>query len=392
MPAMSAEPPPRRRFSGLDGLRAISVLLVLLFHHRHDNVGHSKLMPSFGWVGVQIFFVLSGYLISDLLLQRRHAPLGEYLREFYGRRALRIFPLYFATLSVLQVLCWTGLDLDHARAGMLYAWTYVFNFFTMGATSQHSEAIDHFWSLCVEEQFYLLWPFVIYFSSRERLRKVLVALVLAGPLIRLLLWSIVTTFPQLFNAKPEMAVYVNPLSHVDAFAVGALVALFPPRRALLGFALSTSVLLTAGTLVALFSDSSWDDTKYALGYAIGLRAGYGFIWGYSLLNIWGASLIACLVNRQLIPKFFENRSLSYLGKISYGIYILHYPLQLLVDTLFPSARLYVRLPIQLAATLGVATGSYYFLELPFLALKDRWFPSPVRHPAGKGQLATETAS
>jgi peptidoglycan/LPS O-acetylase OafA/YrhL len=348
-------------------------------------------MPSFGWVGVQIFFVLSGYLISYLLDQRRSTPLGEYLREFYGRRALRIFPLYFATLSVIQVLCWMGRDLDHARPGMPYAWTYVFNFYAMGAAWKPSEAVGHFWSLCVEEQFYLLWPFVIYFFSRERLRKLLVGLVLVGPVFRLLLWSIVTAHPSTFNPKPEMAVYVNPLTHIDAFAVGALVAIFPPQRSLPKFALSSSVLLVAGALVALFSHSTWDDTRYAIGYPIGLRAGYAFTWGYSLLNIWSALLIVCLVNRQVIPRLFEARSLSYIGKISYGVYVLHHPLQLLVNTTFASARLYVRLPLHLALTFAVATVSYYLLELPFLALKDRWFPSRARSPRAKGQLATETA-
>jgi len=372
---------PRQRLLGLDGLRGIAVLLVLLFHNRHGLNGNSKIMPAFGWWGVQVFFVLSGYLISRLLDRRTDAPLGEFLREFYGRRALRIFPLYFVAVFVIQVLCWLGFGMDGARDGMPYAWTYTYNFYAATAAATHSEATAHFWSLCVEEQFYLIWPFVIYFCPRSKQRLLLGSVALSGPMIRLALWLLVSAFPTAFYAQPGIALYVTMPAHLDAFAVGALMALFPPQRSGLKLAGASVALLVAGGLVVRFSSSTWDDTWYALGYPLGLVPGDAFVWGYSLINLCSGLLIDYLVLEGAASRLFETPILRYLGKISYGIYVLHYPLQLLVSTLLPSARIFVRLPIQLVLTTVLASASYYLLEAPFLELKERWFPVPTRLPS-----------
>ncbi len=126
--------------------------MVLLFHQ--------GLLP-FGWVGVQIFFVLSGYLITRLLVEARGERLRSYLRTFYGRRSLRIFPLYFAVILVCWLALSAGISLNGVAAGLPFAATYTYNLFHASSHFEHSKLITHFWSLCVEEQFYLVWPFLI---------------------------------------------------------------------------------------------------------------------------------------------------------------------------------------------------------------------------------------
>ncbi len=141
------------RLSGLDGLRAIAVLLVFLFHDT---------LLGCGWIGVQIFFVLSGYLITGLLYRAKGVPFGQYVREFYGRRSLRIFPVYFAILTLFWTASRLGLEMHGLRAGLPFAYTYTYNWYHTTAGFEHSRLISHFWSLCVEEQFYLIWPCLIF--------------------------------------------------------------------------------------------------------------------------------------------------------------------------------------------------------------------------------------
>jgi len=167
---------PHERFPHLDGVRTLAVLLVALFHQ--------EICP-FGWVGVQIFFVLSGFLITRILVQAREAPFGVYLRNFYGRRSLRIFPLYFSVVGLLAIGVAAGVSMNGVREGLIYAATYTYNLFHATNQFKHSKIIAHFWSLCVEEQFYLVWPFLLYFTRPSATRRVLAGIVLAGPLVRL---------------------------------------------------------------------------------------------------------------------------------------------------------------------------------------------------------------
>src|SRR4029078_7222796 len=162
------------KLPGLDGLRALAVLLVVVCH---------QYVLSLGWVGVQIFFVLSGYLIPGLLVRDREQPLGSYLRDFYGRRALRIFPLYYAVLAVLLLASVSGIQLSGVREALPFAATYTYNFW-YAAHGTVSYLLTHFWSLCVEEQFYLFWPFVVYLCPPRYIRHLLMALILLGPIVR----------------------------------------------------------------------------------------------------------------------------------------------------------------------------------------------------------------
>lgn len=347
------------RISGLDGLRVLAVLTVLLYHQ--------KLVP-FGWAGVQFFFVLSGYLITRLLWTARDQPLRGYLTGFYGRRALRIFPLYYGALALLCVAAVATGKGEKFMTSLPYLATYTFNLWRAVPEVRGTELTGHFWSLCVEEQFYLLWPFLIFFCRERLMRPVLMALAFAGPLVRLIevLWAKSWAGSHYL----DWIVYLLTPTYFDAFAMGAFVALFPlGGRFKLWCATFIATIVVFGT--ALSSANGVRDEA-------GMGPGYILLWGYSLINLCAALTVDCLAFRKLAPIFFDSAPMQYLGKISYGLYVFHLPVQIALERAIPQAPLYVRLVAQIALTIAIAGLSYKFWEKPFLAMKDRWFPTRER--------------
>ncbi len=353
------------KLPGLDGLRAIAVGLVLLFH---------RFLLPVGWLGVQIFFVLSGYLITRILVRSKDQPFGSYLRNFYGRRALRIFPLYYGVIAALGVATVLGVHLAGVPEGLPFAATYTYNFWYATKASDFSPYITHFWTLCVEEQFYLLWPFAVFLCPAPRLKQFFIAVVVLGPLLRVIGAWLLARPGATVLFDPAVALDVLTTTHLDAFATGGLFALFPmtngnaARRALV---VGGAIWLAAGAVLM----ATHHLPKTSLGYPIGMAFGYAYLWGYSLINVLSGLLIDCLVNRRLFPALFEARPLAYLGRISYGLYVLHYPLQALTDEALPHTSLSVRLALHVAATVALASLSFHLWETPFLSFKNRWFRS-----------------
>lgn len=149
-------------------------------------------------------------------------------------------------------------------------------------------------------------------------------------------------------------------------------ALFPLGGSAYALLLSSLVWLVAGLTLLVHGALPWT----TLGYPIGLGPGYAYIWGYSLINCCSALLIDCLVHRKFLAVIFEARPLAYLGRISYGPYVVHYPMQELVSKALPHAPLAVQIATQAALSVAVASLSFQLWEKPFLRLKARWFASP----------------
>ncbi len=187
-------------------------------------------------------------------------------------------------------------------------------------------------------------------------------------------------FPHVFLPEREVALYAATPTHLDAFAVGGLVSLFPPRRARLGFVLTLLAVVIGGIAVSHLPHAP-DLVENSFGYPLGLRSRHEFIWGYTLLNVLSAFAIVCLVQRRLGAWFFDLSPLRYLGKISYGFYLFHYPFQSLLEKAMPHQLLGTRMVVQLVATIAAASLSFHLFEARFLALKDRWFPVRPTHPA-----------
>ncbi len=205
----------------------------------------------------------------------------------------------------------------------------------------------------------------------------LIAILALGPVFRALgAWYLLRPgASQLFD--PHVALDVLTSSQLDAFAAGALVALFPVGRAApRSTALGGLLWLALGALFVTREHLP----LLSLGYPIGMASGGRYLWGYSLINGCSALLIDCLTQRRVFPRLFEARPLAYLGRISYGLYVIHYPMQAVVDHVLPHARVSLRIGVQAALTVLLASLSYHLWEAPFLRFKDRWFRSLARVP------------
>ncbi len=353
----------------LDGLRALAILLVMSVHY-HQKFGG-------GWMGVELFFVISGYLITRILLAaRNNSNFGQFLGRFYVRRTLRIFPLYFgfvALLAIASVCLNLPPNWHQVRPWLL---TYTLNFGHMFHYVPVDDLYSHFWSLAVEEQFYLVWPFIVWSLSRTALRHTVVAILLLAPLLR--------AFMVAQGAQPEQLYFFTPCQ-MDAFAAGAALTLFDVR-----IARPLPVLLGVGTLtIVLGVLANWQfNPKYALataGYPYYMPHYLQYAWGYSLLNVCGAlAILTCLQDGL---RWLEWPALVHIGQISYGLYVFHRPVVGLLDRyalqLPLSGVLMQMMNVLLYAGISymLALLSYRYFETPFLRLKERWFAA-VQPAAG----------
>jgi peptidoglycan/LPS O-acetylase OafA/YrhL len=336
-----------RHLPALDGLRAIAVLTVMVYHFG------VKAVP--GDLGVSAFFVLSGFLIT-LLLLREHERHGDVsLRGFYLRRTLRIFPAYYAYLAF-------SFAIDHVRHdpwSPTLIWSsllYVVNYFN--AFNNHpTTSVAHAWSLAVEEQFYLLWP-LAFLAVASRGRRALSAM-LASSVVVVLLWR-----SYLFLVRDVGSAYVYNAfdTRFDNLAVGCLLAV-----------LATRPWLARGA--ALVAGRSWYPLLTMAAIVVSrtaISATYHYTTGFTVDALLVAVLIVQLLqlHGSALWRWLAHPVTRYLGAISYPMYLYHgwglavghhlpwlpWPLQLLVGTL---------------ATVLLATGSYRMVEQPFLRLKER---------------------
>ncbi len=348
----------------LDGIRAIAVLMVFVSHWVPWT---SQAGLPWGNFGVDLFFVLSGFLITDILLQgRRYIEEGGQglfltLRQFYIRRILRIFPLYYAFLLVCTVAA-----PSHADGLTPWLWTYTLNLFRVLVDNSWEGPISHLWSLSVEEQFYLVWPWIILLTPRRLLLPVFLLSVAVGPAAKLIM---------AMYGLPHEAIKYFTLSRLDTLAMGGLLAYAVAQQGLQTIAKSRAVdgllwigmpmfFAVVGLRVAGIESANWmvlemsAETLFC-GWLV-LRAAQGF--------------------RGPIGRMLASGPLVYLGKISYGLYLLHKPIPYLlrefgvdVDSIPPGIDflLYTGLAIV------VASLSWYLLEGPINELK-RHFPNRTR--------------
>ena len=383
---------PKNWYRGLDGVRAIAVLLVFSVHY----MGFFTFFA--GWIGVLVFFVLSGFLITGILYDNRDE--SHRFRNFYVRRTLRIFPLfYFAWLLVLVAslllhASWHPLQL----LWVVYLGNYVR--FIAGNLSMdhiftaHSNLpleIGHFWSLAVEEQFYLIWPLVVFWvRTRKTLLRICGLTVVAVLLLRIALWA---TVPD--SVLSMELLYRVSFTQCDAFMLGGLMALWmrgPEKDALLRHSSKILFIAMAALVVAYVANNGFH-ARNLLDTSAWMST-----YGFTLVDCAAAGLILCAL-RPDSPVFRVTTSwpLRIVGRYSYGIYVYHVLLMpflhtyvLPVNAAAPKLayRLHLALStsIDLLIVVAVSALSYHVVELPFLAMKDRF---TVRH---KNPIALHDAS
>lgn len=366
-----------RYVKSLDGVRAVAVLLVMLFHYRIYSFGSAGI--GLGWIGVQLFFVLSGFLITRILLKEKENNLEFYLKKFYWRRSLRIFPLYFGYLFAVSVVFFITRQPSFLGDKLPYLYTYTFNFTRLFPDWKHSPVSTHLWSLSVEEQFYIFWPFFVYFLSSKSLRIGVGSILLLVPFFR---WALGYYLSHFGNLQPEAigeAIYWCTFSHIDAFALGGAVSVFDlehkikkPAYLLLGTGL---LAILAGGVNALYLMQYDPDFEISsLGYPIGGMHNLQHVWSYTLLNITFAALIVFLLSLQGKKNIFTNPLLVSIGRVSYGMYLFHWVMlaaySVAVRKLPVAVNSLVLFTVYFFLVYGVALVSYHVYEKRFLRLKD----------------------
>ncbi|HMB23561.1 MAG TPA: acyltransferase, partial [Anaerolineales bacterium] len=259
-----------------------------------------------------------------------------------------------------------------------YAFLYVYDFFFATRYARNTNFLDHFWSLSVEEQFYIFWPLLILLVPEKALKKLFVVFIVLGPIFRVAFFLFQRSGMYHFPANPvSWFIYPLPFSHIDAFAFGAYLSRYSIPHAKKQF----FILLVALPLIgfgAQYIATGDIGNISALGFPIFLGNAYQFIWGYSLLNYFFAVTIQMVAREGAFLRFLDWKPMQYLGKISYGLYVYHAPLIWFAGRIRdlglpePTARALAAL-ISFVATLLIASASYYLLEKPILNLKDRFF-------------------
>ena len=344
----------KTHLASLDSLRGVGVILIFANHFIYP-------IPYilFGWIGLWIFFALSGFLITDGLLKMKALPVGHYFGRFYAKRAFRILPAFvvFFTISVALYFAF-----QHGFPGApslgrywIYIVTFTFNYYPTPGTFW----FDHLWSLSLEEQFYVVWPWLVFFLPMKWLKRIAPCWILVAPVLRLIL-------PQTWL-----------LCQADALAIGGCVAIFRdklPRQSKKLMWMMTAAVIVIG-LVNYFTGASAAGPYWqTLGWNVGV-INYQYVWGFSVINLWAATLIlACL--QGTAPTFLNFTPLVFLGRISYGAYLSHVPLLgVYYYYLQPinafSIRGFAIFVIWFANVIFISWLSFRFIELPFLRIKNR---------------------
>jgi peptidoglycan/LPS O-acetylase OafA/YrhL len=357
----------------LDGLRALAVLAVLWTHYLPEEYWLFGIY--WGALGVRLFFVLSGFLITGILLKsRQYVSQGKQrssfaLRQFYIRRFLRIFPLYYTTLALAAFM-----DISPVKETIAWHIPYLSNIYFSIQGKFHG-SVGHFWSLSVEEQFYLLWPWLILFLSQRLLLTTIIMLIGIAPLFRL-----VSTI----SGVNLVAIWVLTPGSLDTLCLGALLAYLKyhenelriSKKHLLFFFLLTGILMTV-VLPILFHVNANSLFVSTLG-----DTGRGLIF---------TCLVAAAANgfKGLVGKALESGPIVYLGKISYGIYLIHAFMPEIAHRMVDRFGLSdYGSPLAIAvfstvATIVVATISWQVLEQPMNDLK-RFFQYAPKVPEPRG--------
>jgi peptidoglycan/LPS O-acetylase OafA/YrhL len=339
---------------GLDALRALLVAIVVIGHSRihlfYMEPGPfakiiQVLLPT-DTFGVDVFFVLSGFLISSILLRAENSNLPKIIvvRNFVARRTLRIFPVYYLTVLILWFI-------NYPDIHQYLPWFLTYTSNILCFKTHFWNAFSHTWSLSVEEQFYLIWPWLILFINKKYFKYLFAVFILFGPV----------------SSFISMKIYhgLSPIllpNCFDSFGIGGLYAycsMSPERMRKFKNGLRFAFP------IALCMYVYWK-LAAATGY-IGLGDGIFNRTINSIMAIW---LIDHIINSK--SKFWEIPLLIRIGKISYGIYLFHIPVSMIINSLHISNNLYIIYAIKLSALLLISYCSYYFFELKVMALKKKF--------------------
>ncbi len=350
--AVSGSRAPHGRMVQLDGIRGLAVLGVLAWHWAQNYLRYCPL----GIISVRVFFTLSGFLITGILLRARRenersgGPWWAPVRNFYIRRVMRIFPLYYAILAIILI---GGVP----AARQYFAWhlLYLSNFL-QATRNELGGSTSHFWSLAVEEQFYLVWPWLVLFMPRRAIPWMIAAMLAIGPLYRLTIFATTDNYSAAANL---------PFACLDSLGAGALLAWAVARGSERWINLISQMCLVAGLpLLALgiFFYCQNDELGWITITDLGVALTATWLIFRASRGFGGP-----------IGRFLTFPPLIYLGTISYCVYILHPFIHNITPRVFGELhialpRYRVQLAIDLAVTVGIATASWFLFERHLIRL------------------------
>ena len=364
-------------FKQLNGIRFIAVFLVLLDHWL------VPILPiPLGHLGVVIFFVLSGFLITRILflnadeIKNTQSSAWPKIIRFIYRRSLRIFPIYFILLTI-------GLIFNISNFKELWPWliSYTPNIYIM-IKGQWLGTWDHLWSLAVEEQYYLIFPYFIFFINKNKYKRLFVLMICLGIFSRCIFYMIA---PHDIIEKYWMFSYVNPLSAIDCFGLGGILAYYYHYDYINFLKIAGKKKLLLITLTAVFislllshySNFTYDNLWFSI-----LERSTAAVFAYFLI------MTALLEKNNLLGKFLENKLIMYLGSISYGIYLYHNLVfnyyHLNGNTIWGflsnkfvflnglnSEFIFLRFLLNFLLLISLASFSWFYIEKPINRLKNK---------------------
>jgi peptidoglycan/LPS O-acetylase OafA/YrhL len=359
-----ANPGMHRRIPQLDAVRGIAILIVM-FHNTGLKYPAFHLQEIFkdGWMGVDLFFVLSGFLITGILLDAKQSD--GYFKNFYVRRCLRIWPLYYSLLLFMFVgirfLSRSQFQTDLQQSSPWWAFPIYLQNFLLSHSTNAAGPLGVTWSLAIEEQYYLVWPLFVRFCSFKMLRTIAVAELCLSPALRYYL------------SVHHVYLYTNVFCRLDGLMAGALLALLVRLR---GFDPS-KYLKWAWVLFFIALPMALLTAAYVVGWAV-----------YSFTSLASAAFVyvSLYSGRNWIQRIMTNRFLIYTGVISYGLYLLHKIPSGMVQALHLDRNRYLPLPIIFVASYALAAASWNLLEKPFLNLKRFFELSPPQRSNSQVQV------
>jgi len=378
----------RRHIPELDGLRGFAVLIVIIFHTMHvpkittnflDVSMHSLFMM--GWCGVDIFFALSGFLITSILLNTK-ANEG-YFTSFYYKRILRIFPLYYLYLAFIFIFFFplmenrvVGQDkfkLELAEQAQPWFWLYFSNIKQFFLGRNFGAGVGHLWSLAIEEQFYLVWPCLVYFCSIKNLKTLSLSLIVFSILLRIAFF---------YNNVSPQSIYTFTLTRFDALLYGGYVAILIKDGYVFNQKKAHSLLLFLLALCVplfIFFGPRYESTPIM------------FTIGYSIVGLTAGTLIVILQSGEasIVSKIFNRKWLMFFGKYSYALYLFHVLIRQAIYRVFSQPKLFFGLQIfwdlfVIAIVIAISTVaaliSWHCYEKWFLKLKHRFDKKTIVDP------------
>jgi peptidoglycan/LPS O-acetylase OafA/YrhL len=339
----------REHYPALDGLRAYAAMAVLAYH---TTIACFWL----GWVGVHFFFVLSGFLITGILLKSKEA--GNYFKVFYARRFLRIFPIYYLVLfSVLALAAIGGRNIQSAGYYIFYIQNFKLAFHNWDINT-FPRWLNHTWTLAIEEQFYIFFPLLVRFLKEK-------ALVIACFILIAL--SVFTRYYLSLKLPDNTINWGNTVSNLDFLSAGALLAIGIRRIE------PEKIIRVLWIAFALFVVAFWLLTHKPFSGPIYLTNLHGQFFFIGLLLFAAITVLGLVINKaRVLQLLFENKAAVYVGKISYGLYLYHYPFFLLTDHYcrqWGIKNVFVVVALKFIGSVVVAALSFRFFESRILKWK-----------------------